>query len=102
MKDKASQQFYEAVSEALKNRGFSTHFTEEGELAVRHDKVPGNLKLLCTIGENGVVYCSSSDFKNLFKKKLLEEVLESIYEVAPPTRQQSASPKRSRGNLERG
>lgn len=102
MKDKASQQFYEAVSEALKKRGFSTHTTMEGELAIRHDKVPGNLKLLCTIGENGVVYCSSSDLKNPFKKKLLEEVLESISEVAPSTRQQSASPNRSRGNMERG
>ena len=102
MRNKASQQFYEAVSEALKKRGFSTHITAEGELAVRHDKVPGNLKLLCTIGENGVVYCSSSDLKNPFKKKLLEEVLESISEVVPPTRQQSASPKHSRGNMERG
>ena len=102
MKDKTPQQFYEAASEALKKRGFSTHITAEGELAVRHDKVPGNLKLLCTIGENGVVYCSSSDLKNPFKKKLLEEVLESISAVALPTRQQSASPKHSRGNIERG
>lgn len=102
MKDKTPKQFYEAVSEALKKRGFSTHITAEGELAVRHDKVPGNLKLLCTIGENGVVYCSSSDLKNPFKKKLLEEMLESISEVVPPTRQQSALPKHSRGNMERG
>src|SRR5699024_10089981 len=70
------QKFFVAVSDCLEKRGFSTHITEEGKLAVRNEKIPGTVKLLCVVEGNGVMYCSSSDLKNVFKKKLLEEVME--------------------------
>ena len=96
MIDNASRQkFFVAVSDCLEKRGFSTHITEEGKLAVRNEKIPGTVKLLCVVEGNGVVYCSSSDLKNVFKKKLLEEVMECIEEAVPQEKSRSSSRKHS-------
>ena len=96
MIDNASRlKFFVAVSDCLEKRGFSTHITEEGKLAVRNEKIPGTVKLLCVVEGNGVMYCSSSDLKNVFKKKLLEEVMECIEEAVPQEKSRSSSRKHS-------
>ena len=41
------------------------------------------------------MYCSSSDLKNVFKKKLLEEVMECIEEAVPQEKSRSSSRKHS-------
>ena len=41
------------------------------------------------------MYCSSSDLKNVFKKKLLEEVMECIEEAVPQGKSRSSSQKHS-------
>lgn len=56
MIDNASRQkFFVAVSDCLEKRGFSTRITEEGKLAVRNEKIPGTVKLLCVVEGNGVM-----------------------------------------------
>ena len=55
--DQATEQFYEKLSERLKEKGFSTRIIEDGCLEVTSEKIRGKQKTHCAVGRDGEVYC---------------------------------------------
>ena len=62
--DQATEQFYEKLSERLKEKGFSTRIIEDGCLEVTSEKIRGKQKTHCAVGRDGEVYCHSEDLVN--------------------------------------
>ena len=48
--DQATEQFYEKLSERLKEKGFSTRIIEDGCLEVTSEKIRGKQKTHCAVG----------------------------------------------------
>lgn len=53
--DQATEQFYEKLSERLKEKGFSTRIIEDGCLEVTSEKIRGKQKTHCAVGRDGEV-----------------------------------------------
>ncbi|WP_195327996.1 hypothetical protein [Flavonifractor plautii] len=47
--DQATEQFYEKLSERLKEKGFSTRIIEDGCLEVTSEKIRGKQKTHCAV-----------------------------------------------------
>lgn len=47
--DQATEQFYEKLSERLKEKGFSTRIIEDGCLEVTSEKIPLKLRMVRTM-----------------------------------------------------
>ena len=74
--DQATEQFYEKLSERLREKGFSTRIIEDGCLEVTSEKIRGKQKTHCAVGRDGEVYCHSEDLANITRNRDLNTVLE--------------------------
>lgn len=79
--DGRTRQFFSALSERLKEKGFSSRIADDGCLAVKSKKMRGKEQTQCSVGKDGEVYCRSVDFANISRKRDLESILETVNEV---------------------
>lgn len=88
--DQATEQFYEKLSERLKEKGFSTRIIEDGCLEVTSEKIRGKQKTHCAVGRDGEVYCHSEDLANIARNRDLNTVLEAVNDLYPQTEHSNA------------
>ena len=88
--DQATEQFYEKLSERLKEKGFSTRIIEDGCLEVTSEKIRGKQKTHCAVGRDGEVYCHSEDLANITRNRDLNTVLEAVNDLYPQTEHSNA------------
>lgn len=81
--DQATVQFYEKLSERLKEKGFSTRISEDGLLEVTSEKVRGRKATHCAVGRDGELYCHSEDLANIARNRDLNTVLEAVNDLYP-------------------
>lgn len=82
--------------EAIKQRILYSQKSYPAEPHVHHARLHGTYQKARKLkGLRVFYYCSSSDLKNVFKKKLLEEVMECIEEAVPQEKSRSSSRKHS-------
>ena len=81
--DHVTEQFYEKLSECLKEKGFSTRISEDGCLEVTSEKLRGKRKTHCAVGRDGELYCHSEDLANLARNRDLNTVLEAVNDLYP-------------------
>lgn len=87
---KATEQFYEKLSERLKEMGFTTRISEDGLLEVTAEKVRGRKATHCAIDWDGEVYCHSEDLKNIVRYKELNAVMEVVNDLYPQIERSNA------------
>lgn len=100
--EQITQEFYAALSERLREKGFSTHITSKGFLAVSSTKTLSGEGLLCEVGGGGEVYCNSADLKRFLKKRDLESVLETVSDLLPQMEQADAPEQDGIGGMTLG
>ena len=86
------------LSEELQSKGFSTSMLRDGTLSVTSSSMTGG-KALCSVGENGEVYCNSKDFAIPRRKEHLETVLETVDELRQKMEQSYASEQKYTGGM---
>ena len=91
--DQATEQFYEKLSERLREKGFSTRIIEDGCLEVTSEKIRGKQKTHCAVGRDGEVYCHSED---------LDTVLEAVNDLYPQTEHSNAPEQEPMGGMTLG
>lgn len=87
---KATEQFYEKLSERLKEMGFTTRISEDGLLEVTAEKIRGRKATHCAIDWDGEVYCHSEDLKNIARYKELNAVMEVVNDLYPQIERSNA------------
>ena len=97
--NKATEQFYEKLSERLKEIGFTTRISEDGLLEVTAEKVRGRKATHCAIGWDGEVYCHLGDLKNIARYKELNAVMEVVNDLYPQIEQSNALERGPTGEM---
>lgn len=100
--DQATEQFYEKLSECLKEKGFTTHISEDGLLEVTSEKVRGRKATHCAVGRDGELYCHSEDLKNIIRNKDLNTVLETVNDLYPQAEHSNAQEQEPIGGMTLG
>lgn len=100
--DQATEQFYEKLSERLKEKGFSTRIIEDGCLEVTSEKIRGKQKTHCAVGRDGEVYCHSEDLANIARNRDLDTVLEAVNDLYPQTEHSNAPEQEPMGGMTLG
>lgn len=100
--DQATEQFYEKLSERLKEKGFSTRIIEDGCLEVTSEKIRGKQKTHCAVGRDGEVYCHSEDLANIARNRDLNTVLEAVNDLYPQTEHSNAPEQEPMGGMTLG
>ena len=97
--NQATEQFYEKLSERLKDKGFSTRISEDGCLEVTSEKIRGKQKTHCAVGRNGEIYCHSEDLANIARNRDLNTVLEAVNDLYPQA-ELSEAPEQAQTGME--
>ena len=100
--DQATEQFYEKLSERLREKGFSTRIIEDGCLEVTSEKIRGKQKTHCEVGRDGEVYCHSEDLANITRNRDLNTVLEAVNDLYPQTEHSNAPEQEPMGGMTLG
>lgn len=100
--DQATEQFYEKLSERLREKGFSTRIIEDGCLEVTSEKIRGKQKTHCAVGRDGEVYCHSEDLANITRNRDLNTVLEAVNDLYPQTEHSNAPEQEPMGGMTLG
>ena len=91
--DQATEQFYEKLSERLKEKGFSTRIIEDGCLEVTSEKIRGKQKTHCAVGR---------DLANIARNRDLNTVLEAVNDLYPQTEHSNAPEQEPMGGMTLG